>query len=233
MKNTRLDDTAAIYNHKKSKNEKEKWSSLSTKGKLQYFKDYYFKPTILVLILFLVIISFISSILTKKETVFTLTVVNSSMTDKNNGSLAKSLSKNLNINTKKQEVVIDQSLYTDDAASEKLSDVSEQKLSVFSYSGQYDIIIAERSTFEYYAAFGSFSNLEELLPEELNNDLSNSYVSAAVNDVTENVANGISVKDFKALEPYTKNMSDPVLAIFHSSKQNENCILFLKKYLEN
>ena len=233
MKDTRLDDTAAIYNHKKIKNEKEKWSSLSTKGKLQYFKDYYLKPTILVLVLFIVIVSFISSILTKKETVFTLTVVNSSMTDKTVDSLAKSLSKKLNINTKKEEVVIDQSLYTNDAASVKLSDVSEQKLSVFSYSGQYDIIIAERSIFEHYAAFGSFSNLKELLPDELNDDLSDAYVYAAANDVTEDVANGISVKEFKALDPYTKNMSDPVLAIFNSSKQNENCILFLKKYLKN
>jgi len=233
LKNTRLDDNAAIYNHKERKTEKEKWSSLSARGKLQYFKDYYLKFVILGLVLFVVIVSLFSSILTKKETVFTLTVVNSSMSDKAIESLGKSLSKRLELNTKKEEVVIDQSLYTNDATSVKLSDVSEQKLSVFSYSGQYDMIIADRSIFEHYAAFGSFCNLEELLPIELNDAFSGSYVYAAVNDTTVNVANGISIKDFKAFDPYTKNMSDPVLALFVSSKHTDNSILFLDNCLEN
>lgn len=221
MKDTRLDETASIYNHKETKTEKEKWNSLSNKGKLQYFKDYYFKYILIGIIFLIGIISILHTVISKKDTVFTLTIVNGTMTSEEIEDLSTTLSKKLEINPHKEEVLIDQSLYTDSTSS--LSTAANQKLSVYSYSGQYDIIIAERSIFEEYASYEYFSNLEDLLPSELKDCFSDSFLGVT--------PYGISLKNNKTFKELTKNMDNPVLAIFQTSNHKENAIRFLQSFV--
>ncbi|MFA9465978.1 MAG: hypothetical protein ACERKN_16990 [Velocimicrobium sp.] len=238
MKDTQLDDSSALFNHRESKNEKEKWSSLSGKEKLQYFKDYYLKFVLLFLVLLVLIISFIISIITKKETALTLTLVNGVISEETADDIASMLSKSLDLNQKKETVLIDQTLYTDSSDSEKLSDVSEQKLSVYFYSGQYDLIIAEQSIIEHYASLGYFCNLEEFLPSDLNNTFSPSYLyTKGSNDTdsadTKLAAYGISLKDFQGFSSLIETMHNPVIAVSISTKHKNESLLALRSFLDN
>lgn len=222
LKNTRLDESASIYNHSTYTSEKEKWNALSHKGKIEYFKDYYLKYCILGLLLILLLLGIFHTIFSKKDTVFTLSIINGTMTDKEIEHASSMLSDSLNINLKKEELLIDQSLYTDNSSSNSLSSAAQQKLSVYSYSGQYDILIAEQSIFEEYASYGYFSNLEELLPSSIKSNYLDSFLGA--------VPYGISIKNNPHFDSYTKGMTSPVLSIFHTSKQKERALQFLSYY---
>lgn len=230
MKETRLDDDAAIYNRRVEKTEKEKWKSLSWKKKLEYFKDYYLKFVIVGLIIVVGIGSFVHSMLTKKEAVFTITLVNGTVDDKVCDDLSTEYGKVLGISPQKEEVMIDKSLYTNGTDSNTLSDVALQKLSVYSYAQGYDILIADQAVVENYASMGYFISLNAVLPDDLLDTYHDALLSVDNNGTS--APYGILVKDVKSLDAMTKDMNTPVLAVLQSTAHSDDVTTILSYLLK-
>lgn len=226
MKDTRLNEDAAIYNRQKPQSEKEKWKNLSSKEKKQYFKDYYFKPLLLSLFIILIVGWLLYSIFSPKpKTVLTVSLINCTMSDENADTLASSLEDYLEIDKNKENVYIDTSLFIDTENRSEASMASEQKMSIYSFSGEYDIIIAERELFDRYAANGFFYSLAEALPSNLYNEFSSNFVMSKVKDLgNEELPYGISIKGYKRFDELDAIMIDPVIAIAANGKNRENAV---------
>lgn len=236
MKQTRLDDNASIYNHKDTRSKKEVWNSLTTKEKFQFFKDYYLKYTILALIILAFAIQFIISIVTKKDTVFSISLINQNIEEATITQLSEELTSSLLLDSKKEQVTIDQSLYSDDPDGATLAEASQQKLMVYVYSGEYDIMIAERAMIENFAASGFFIDLNLFLPESQKQALNDQFLlckggEPSSPESSDTGAYGVSLTGNTALSAYTKGLKEPVLAVFVSSKQTEHTLRFFEEYL--
>lgn len=234
MKETRLKEDAAIYSKRQdNKSEKEKWSNLSSHEKVQYFKDYYLKFVIAGALILAFIIWFLYSIFKPKpETMLTVTLINSTMTDEASEALASQLSGYLDIDTEKQEIFIDTSLFLDDENPSEATMASEQKMVAYAFSGELDIIIAQEDVFERYAKQGYFINLAEALPSNLYSQFNDTfYMTRAEND-TEDIPYGISIAGYERFENLESYIQNPVIGIMANTKHKSNAVDTIQWFTE-
>lgn len=234
MKETRLKEDAAIYSKRQdNKSEKEKWSNLSSHEKVQYFKDYYLKFVIAGALILAFIIWFLYSVFKPKpETMLTVTLINSTMTDEASEALASQLSSYLDINTDKEEIFIDTSLFLDDENPSEATMASEQKMVAYAFSGELDIIIAQEDVFERYAKQGYFINLAEALPSNLYSQFNDTfYMTRAEND-TEDIPYGISIAGYERFENLESYIQNPVIGIMANTKHKSNAVDTIQWFTE-
>lgn len=234
MKETRLKEDAAIYSKRQdNKSEKEKWSNLSSHEKVQYFKDYYLKFVIAGALILAFIIWFLYSIFKPKpETMLTVTLINSTMTDEASEALSSQLSSYLDINTDKEEIFIDTSLFLDDENPSEATMASEQKMVAYAFSGELDIIIAQEDVFERYAKQGYFINLAEALPSNLYSQFNDTfYMTRAEND-TEDIPYGISIAGYERFENLESYIQNPVIGIMANTKHKSNAVDTIQWFTE-
>lgn len=234
MKETRLKEDAAIYSKRQdSKSEKEKWSNLSSHEKVQYFKDYYLKFVIAGALILAFIIWFLYSIFKPKpETMLTVTLINSTMTDEASEALSSQLSSYLDINTDREEIFIDTSLFLDDENPSEATMASEQKMVAYAFSGELDIIIAQEDVFERYAKQGYFINLAEALPSNLYSQFNDTfYMTRAEND-TEDIPYGISIAGYERFENLESYIQNPVIGIMANTKHKSNAVDTIQWFTE-
>lgn len=234
MKETRLKEDAAIYSKRQdNKSEKEKWSNLSSHEKVQYFKDYYLKFVIAGALILAFIIWFLYSIFKPKpETMLTVTLINSTMTDEASEALSSQLSSYLDIDTEKEEIFIDTSLYLDDENPSEATMASEQKMVAYAFSGELDIIIAQEDVFERYAKQGYFINLAEALPSNLYSQFNDTFYMTRAEDDTEDIPYGISIAGYKRFENLESYIQNPVIGIMANTKHKSNAVDTIQWFTE-
>ena len=139
MKKTALDDDAYLYQKREEKTEKEKWSEMNRHQRMQYFLDYYlvkllvFTGIILAVVLF--VWNFISK--SKEDTVLYVAVVDEALQTEGTEKLKKELTEYLGADGKYRKIIIDDSFYLDDGGLEKLE--------VYLYNKQIDVVIADEA----------------------------------------------------------------------------------------
>lgn len=234
MKETRLKEDAAIYSKRQdNKSEKEKWSNLSSHEKVQYFKDYYLKFVIAGALILAFIIWFLYSIFKPKpETMLTVTLINSTMTDEASEALSSQLSSYLDIDTEKQEIFIDTSLFLDDENPSEATMASEQKMVAYAFSGELDIIIAQEDVFERYAKQGYFINLAEALPSNLYSQFNDTFYMTRAEDDTEDIPYGISIAGYERFENLESYIQNPVIGIMANTKHKSNAVDTIQWFTE-
>lgn len=234
MKETRLKEDAAIYSKRQdNKSEKEKWSNLSSHEKVQYFKDYYLKFVIAGALILAFIIWFLYSIFKPKpETMLTVTLINSTMTDEASEALSSQLSSYLDIDTEKEEIFIDTSLYLDDENPSEATMASEQKMVAYAFSGELDIIIAQEDVFERYAKQGYFINLAEALPSNLYSQFNDTFYMTRAEDDTEDIPYGISIAGYERFENLESYIQNPVIGIMANTKHKSNAVDTIQWFTE-
>lgn len=234
MKETRLKEDAAIYSKRQdNKSEKEKWSNLSSHEKVQYFKDYYLKFVIAGALILAFIIWFLYSIFKPKpETMLTVTLINSTMTDEASEALSSQLSSYLDIDTEKQEIFIDTSLFLDDENPSEATMASEQKMVAYAFSGELDIIIAQEDVFERYAKQGYFINLAEALPSNLYSQFNDTFYMTRAEDDTEDIPYGISIAGYERFENLESYIQNPIIGIMANTKHKSNAVDTIQWFTE-
>ena len=141
MKKTALDDDAYLYQKREEKTEKEKWSEMNRHQRMQYFLDYYlvkllvFTGIILAVVLF--VWNFISK--SKEDTVLYVAVVDEALQTEGTEKLKKELTEYLGADGKYRKIIIDDSFYLDDGGLEKLE--------VYLYNKQIDVVIADEAVY--------------------------------------------------------------------------------------
>lgn len=153
MKKTALDDDAYLYQKREEKTEKEKWSEMNRHQRMQYFLDYYlvkllvFTGIILAVVLF--VWNFISK--SKEDTVLYVAVVDEVLQTEGTEKLKEELTEYLGADGKYRKIIIDDSFYMDDGGLEKLE--------VYLYNKQIDVVIADEAVYKELAGYGFFQDI--------------------------------------------------------------------------
>lgn len=235
MKETRLDDSASIYERRNPKTEKQKLSEMNGKEKWQYYKDYYFKKTIVSVLLLSLVGYFLYTVLSPKpETVLHVACANYQFSEEQIEEIQNGFAEYLGINTETQEVFFDPSYILSD-----LEYTSAEKLAVLSFAKELDIIITPESKFKEYAFSGSLWSLSDQLPTDLYSALSDKFYLSQVRQDEEPMDEatgpsyvfGIYLDDTELFKDYPSE-DPPVLGIVLSGSHNENAVEFIR-YLFN
>lgn len=232
FKKTTLDDDALMYNKSKDTITKEELKNLPFKQKLIYFKDYYAKRTIVVIIIIAVLISILNTTVFNRATCqLSLILINGQLEEAE--ALSDSLEEYLEITNK------------NDYVSTETFNISDYQMNMAFmtriWAASTDILICSRTDFEEQAARGYCADLSETLPEELYASLADRIVEGQVEELDKdgNVISrsdptpfGIDISGSSILEEYELYCPDPVLCITANSPNLENALKTISYFVD-
>lgn len=238
MRKTALDDDASIYQKTEEETEKQKWQRMDKAQRRQYFLDYYLLKTIVISLLAALILYLVWTVVKPKaETVLYVAVVDEQLGEEEKQELIEELNLLYQADGKGKQVVIDDMFYLQEDALDKLQ--------IFMYNHQIDIIIADEDAYEMLAGYGYFQSMDELLDEEAVLRYSKKYVSAAGYKEAEEVSfedretgqgevlpYGIDLSGSVRFSRVKNYLEKPVLSIAAGAPNQENAVKFLDYILE-
>ena len=149
--------------------QKQALSTMSFKDKLAYFWDYYKIHTLVAVCLVIVAVSMIHQFVTNKDYAFYATIINTGTTgyeDETAGKWAEEFGEYAQIDTDKYQVSIDAAMVLTESADPQVRMANQQKMAAMMQTGTIHAQIAETETFEEYAQFECYYNLEDVLSTE-------------------------------------------------------------------
>ena len=203
-------------------NGREKW---------QYFKDYYFKKTVISVLLISLVGYFLYTVLSPKpETVLHIACANYQFSEEQIEQLEQEVADYLGINPNTQEVLFDPSYILSD-----FDYSSAEKLSVLAFARELDVLIVPESKFQEYAFSGSLWSLSDQLPTDLYSALSDKFYLSQLRQDEESYENatgpsyvfGIYLDEVELFKNYPTE-DPPVLGIVLSGENNENAVEFIR-----
>lgn len=228
QKKTALDDDSILYQKRDDSVSKKDLSSLSGRQKLQYFKDYYLKFCLLAVFLLVICVNLIYTIFFRhEETILNITAVNDT---------ALSRSEEFNDYLKeyfqvhdKNELLTVNNYYLDDPN-------QQMAFTTKLVTGDLDLIICDRETFEAKSAAGFFSDLSELLPENVFSDLSSLLVNGQIQELDDNnevistgpaTPFGIDISQTALYTYFGGSASEAILSVPAGSEHTDSVIQFI------
>jgi hypothetical protein len=230
LKDTTLDDSAEIYQHREQLSEKQKLKEMTFREKLTYFNNYYKVTAIVVLVIIGFVIYMGYSILTPSpETVLYTAVINNALDDPIAETLQSEIGKQLNINEKTQNIIIDTSfILGSDANPSEYAMANQQKLATYFYASEVDVIIAPESVFKAYAKNGSFSKLSDELPADMCNTLADSFYYSTTSEDPNSSVYGVYLNNSAIYDNKGNIIDKPVLGIVVNSDYKQNAVEFIR-----
>ncbi len=150
--------------------------------KIQYIWEYYhilfFTVIICAALIGGVAVSVYNNI--KYETIFYCTIVNNRLTDETHQALTKDFSDYIQLNEENQILTIDNSLvidYAENSPQQENTYYSIEKLTALFASRTVDCFISDSTVTEAYATTAGFHDLNQLLPQDLLDALSDRLVT--------------------------------------------------------
>ena len=138
-----------IYQQRDDTDYKKEYEKLDSKGKFQFFKDYYLPTIVVIAVIALVGGYFLYGALTKPQTVLYVAICDQNLDDKQVDKLEKAVGTYLGLDNKHEIVTINTEFNS------KNGTLSEQ-LQSYIYAGTCDIVIAPKEGFTGYATAGYF-----------------------------------------------------------------------------
>lgn len=231
-KQTVLKEDASIYQKREQKSEKQKWSEMDRKARIEYFNEYYRGKLIWLVIGVGAGIWLLYSILGPKvDQVLYVAVINDYWNDKAVDALQTDLKEYLGSDSKWEEVLVDDIFYFKDDSS---SDAAQylQKLAAYIFAGDVDLLISDEDQFGVYASQDYFHNLAEVLPADLYDEVKDYLVYYVTEEGGDSIPVGIrlgSSKVFRAMNGYEE---DPVLGIMGNTHFTDNAIAAIRYFFE-
>lgn len=227
-KNT--DDSASIYQRQDIKTEKQKLKEMTFRQKITYFNNYYTLKVIVILAVLAFVIYTAYSIATPDpKTVLYAAVINNAIDPETALKLQSDFGTHLNINEKKENIMIDTSFYI--GSEEDYNEytlASQQKLTTYLVAAQIDVIIAPESAFTHYAYYGNLSKLSDQLPTDLCSSLADSFFNTETEQDSSKSAYGIYLDNATIYDKNGDIIDKPVLGIAVNTKQNQNVVEFIR-----
>lgn len=232
-KETRLNETAEIYQPRIKQTEKQKLSEMTMKEKIGYFNQYYKYKVLGTLAALAFVIYILYTVFSPKiETVFYAAIVNNYMDSESADKFSSDFGKYLDLDFEKNNVVIDSSYFINDKDMSGSAMQSEQKLAVLVASQQIDVIIAPAEDFKSMAYYSYFDDLADQLPTDLYKHFTDKLYISKTEDDKDEKAFGIYLNNVKFLDTSGYLIKDPVLGIIGNSKYKTNSVEFIR-YLFN
>lgn len=148
--------------------EREALRNGTTKEKLSYFWCYYKWHVIIAVSLIVIVTSFIHEAVTRKDTAFCAVLLNSWTDDETAEAFSNDFAQYAGIDTENSCAQMDSSLYIDITSDDQNTYASLQKMMVYVAAQDIDALVADASTYSYYAHSEHLTDLREILtPEQL------------------------------------------------------------------
>jgi hypothetical protein len=225
-----LDDNADIYRRRDAISEKQKLSEMNFKEKLEYFNTYYKYKTIAIIAATVFVIYFLYTVLTPKpETVLYSAVINYAISEEQATIIQEEFGDYLDINPDKENILIDTSFYLGTSGDfNQVTMTNEEKLQVYLFGSDIDIIIAPESSFSKYASFDYFEKLSDQLPTDLISKLADSFYYSTTDENPTNTPYGIYLDNAKIYDNSGKRIERPILGIVVNSEHKSNAVEFVR-----
>lgn len=149
--------------------QKQALSTMSFKEKLAYFWDYYKLHTMIAIVLIIFAVTIIHQLVTSKDYAFYATMINTGTLqyeDTTSSRWAQEFMEYAQIDADEYQVYIDASIALSDSTDLQYRAANQQKLVAMMQAGEISAQIAETETFEQYAQFECFFNLEDIMNAE-------------------------------------------------------------------
>lgn len=226
---TALDDDASLYNKKHDVVTKEDLKNLSKKDKLRYFKDYYSKKVIVVLIIIIGIIMVLNeAVFNRKNCLLQIACLNEYQIE-NSEELAETLEELLNIENKNDYANV--SYYDTDEYNMNMAYVTHTA------TGSIDLLICSEEQFETSANRGMLVDLSEFLPADMYEQLSDRILESRTSDEDYDTGAitygeyqpfGIDLSGSEVYKEYGGYGDAPILCVMINATNTDNALTGIK-----
>lgn len=149
--------------------QKKALSTMSTKEKLAYFWEYYKIHTLATIIIVVIVVSLVRQVVTSKDIGFYAVLIDAVTTDSNYGLNEiwnEEFQEYAQIDPDEYEVSIDTSVTLSESVDVEYMVANQQRLLAMLMAGNVSAFVAHTETFETYAQFEYFYDIESLLSTE-------------------------------------------------------------------
>lgn len=227
-----------IYNKNRDKNnsmhdeireQNAKLKDAPLKDKIAYFREYYLRTTVVVLIAAFFAGYLAYSMLTApSDTAFAAYFYNDTG-DSSNTELLDGFVAYQNIDTKKHEAYIDATMNFYPDRADQDSYMSLQKALAVLATGELDVIIGDTDTLNYFARSECLHDITTVLPDDLLTQFGDRLYYAAYGESGGQVPVGVYVTDSPRLNQYYYYVDrEPILGLVINSDSLDNAIAFLR-----
>ena len=214
--------------------QQEKMKDQPFSKKLDYFWEYYKVHCIVVVLSACMFGSLLHDIITQKETILSVALINA-FPNVEDEMLMQDFESWLNLNSQKQQVLIDSSYYINDNSTSPYADTYEQKFSTNAMAGQLDVVLADTNKFDFYGKQGFFQDLTFLLSSEelLQYEPYFYYVDLPSDDSSKEVPVGIKINHTSRIcQTSCYPNTDAYFGIVNGTEHIDMALSYLK-YLEH
>lgn len=247
--NEKRDQNQSMHDEIREQNAKLKGAPL--KEKLSYFKDYYLKITIAVIIGLIFFGALVHSMVTgPKDTAFAALFFND-IGDSSDNTLVNDFAAYRGIDTKEHEVYIDATMNYHDTSDVEISTEADpnkalsssmnsydgfvelQKCMALIASKELDIIVGTQEAFDYFCRSECFADVTELLPAEVLEKYKDQLYYMQSAETGEMIPVGIYITDAPKLnEFHYYDGLEPILGFLVNSQNLDNAMAFLEYIYE-
>ena len=202
--------------------------------KMEYYWHYYKIHIMITVFLACMFGSILHTIVTRKETVLSIAYINA-FPNIEDEIFIDDFETYLGLNLKKQQVILDSTYYIDDTSTSPYAATYSQKFSTNAMAGKLDVVLADKTNFDFYGNQGFFQDLSNVLsPEVLETYADDLYYANLPNDESDQkVPIGIKIdKANKICETSSYPNTDAYFGIVSGSEYVDNALAYLN-YLEN
>lgn len=231
--NKNRDNNNSMRDEIREQNAKLKNASFGEK--LGYFKEYYLKTTLVVIIaaIFIGYIAY-SMITAPSETAFAAFFYNDTGDSSNTG-LIDGFVEYLNLDTKEYDAYIDTTMIYDPDSSDINAYMSVEKALAVISTNELDVIIGDTNTADYFARSECLHDITTILPDDLLAKFKDKLYYAKSGENEELIPVGIYVTDSPKLNEYYYYVDkEPIMGFIINSNSLDNAIEFLRYiYMES
>ena len=173
---------------------KQQISELSLSEKMEFYWQKYKIHIVVTVLLACFFGSILHPIIHKKETVLSIAYINA-FPNVEDQVIIDDLEKYLQLNPKKQQVLLDSTYYIDNTSDSPYALTYSQKFSVNAMAGNIDVVLSDVTNFDFYGNQGFFRDLTTILSEEELNIYSDRlyYTNLPDDDFNQKVPIGIKI----------------------------------------
>jgi len=225
--NKNRDKNNSIYDEIREQNAKLRGAPL--KDKAAYFKEYYLKTTIVIVVAVIFVGYLAYSMLTApSDTAFAAYFYNNTG-DFSSTELIDGFIEYRDIDTKEHEAYIDMTMrFVPDSVDYDAYMSLEKAMAVIS-TGELDIIVGDADTLDYFTRSECLHDITTVLPDDLLAQFEDKLYYAKSGENAELIPIGIYVTDSPKLNQYSYYVNqEPILGIVVNSNSLDNAIAFLR-----
>lgn len=228
-KQTRLNDSAEIYQPREKLSEREKLRGMTFKEKIDYLWEYYKIHALITIVAVVSIAYIIYTIVTPKiEPQLYVAVVDNPVEPTILEEFEAQFAEYLQIDPEKEEVMINPQFYFH-GDSEYAANM-RQVLVTYVAAQDVDIIIAPKSEFDSYSYYGYMYSLSDLLPTDLYSKLSENFYIGVQEDNPEEKVYGIYLNEAALFKDNERISADNpyILGVIGNARRTDNAVEFIR-----